>query len=323
VRIQTCQAENLPELMEKIRVRFGPEAILISVRRVSPSAPELSHLPFVVEGSVSFKSSETSTRQALSPAAMLSKEYDNRAPNSALGAQLAAEMDSVRPAWLQNAAQQIKASIQPKAPIPATGIISLVGPMGAGKTTTAAKIAGRLARSTQNSVGVISTDTERPGGSALLMAYAAELGLHGTEAPTAADLQDRIQRWNGRGPLVIDTRGCGPRDSWGIERLGALLDMSRAGDERYLVLSATEHPAIARECLKAYATIGIKGVVLTRVDQAAGIGHCLDEVRARKMSVKFIGTGERVPEDLTEPSAENLRAIEMSKPLVAAYSEAI
>jgi flagellar biosynthesis protein FlhF len=155
------------------------------------------------------------------------------------------------------------------------------------------------------------------------MAYAAELGLHGTEAGAASDLQDRITRWNCRGPLVIDTRGCGPRDSWGIERLGALLDMAGTGDERYLVLSATEHPAIARECLKAYATIGIKGVVLTRVDQAAGIGHCLDEVRQRKMSVKYIGTGERVPEDLTEPTAGNLRALELSRPLTAVNAEAV
>jgi len=186
-----------------------------------------------------------------------------------------------------------------------------------------AKIAAQLGRSTKKNAGILSTDTERPGGSALLMAYATQLGLHGTEAGTAPDLRDRIQRWNCRGPLVIDTRGCGPRDSWAIERLGALLDMAQIGAERYLVLSATDHPALARECLKAYATIGITGVVLTRVDQAAGIGHCLDEVRKCKISIKYIGTGERVPEDLTVPSAENLRALEMSRPLSLANAETV
>lgn len=279
MRIQTCQAANLPELMERVRERFGPGAVLLSVRRVAPSAAEHRGLPFVVEGNVGFSA------------------------------------EAARPA----AAQQCPSIRTAKNAESIAGTIALVGPMGAGKTTTAAKIAGRLAISTQKTVGVISTDAERPGGSALLMAYAAQLGLHGTEAPTASDLQDRITRWNCRGPLVIDTRGCGPRDSWGIERLGALLEVGRV-EERYLVLSATEHPAIARECLKAYATIGIKGVVLTRVDQAAGIGHCLEEVRARNVDVKFIGTGERVPEDLTEPSAENLRALEMTKPLTAAYA---
>jgi len=190
-----------------------------------------------------------------------------------------------------------------------------VGPMGSGKTTAAAKIAARLARLTHKSAGLISTDTERPGGSALLMAYASELSMHGTEAPSASELRDRIARWNCRGPLVIDTHGCGPRDCWAIERLGETLDAAGVGETRYLVLSATEHPAIARECLKAYATIGIQGVVLTRVDQAAGIGHCLEEIRKRNVAVKYITTGERVPEDLMEPTPENLRALEMSRPL--------
>ena len=51
--------------------------------------------------------------------------------------------------------------------------VALVGPMGAGKTTTVRKkLPGRLAQMRNQPVGVISTDTERPGGSALLAAYA-------------------------------------------------------------------------------------------------------------------------------------------------------
>jgi flagellar biosynthesis protein FlhF len=182
--------------------------------------------------------------------------------------------------------------------------------MGAGKTTTAAKIAGALVHSRSVPVGLISTDVERPGGSALLTAFAQELQISITSAGTASDLQNRLSRWNCRGPLVIDTRGHSPRDSFGIESLGNLLDTVQMKKHTYLVMSATEHPAVARECLNAFGQFRLTGVILTRVDQAAGIGHCLEEVRKTRLPVAFIGTGERVPQDLHIPRPESLAALE-------------
>jgi flagellar biosynthesis protein FlhF len=197
-----------------------------------------------------------------------------------------------------------------------SGLIALVGPMGAGKTTTTAKIAGKLAQESADPVGLISTDTDRPGGSALLTAYAAELGLMATTASSAPDLRDRIARWNCRGPLVIDTRGCGSRDSLAIERLETMLSQTGSQMQRYLVLSATEHPSVARECLTAYNSAQLGGVILTRVDQAAGIGHCLEEIQRSELEVALIGTGERVPQDLMRPSESSLLALQPKRPML-------
>jgi len=297
VRITTCKANDLVELMAKIRDVHGPDAVLLAVRRV-PSNSGNEREPFILEGTVGF--GPVPKKDKPQPEKESDKVREGLAPAQGLMAEYLAQ--SEEPA----------SDKENKTPSDAP-VIALLGPMGAGKTTTAAKLAGRLAAKSGKPTGLLSTDAERPGGAGLLMGYANALGLHATTVVSAFDLQDRLARWNWRGPLVIDTRGCGPRDSWAIERLGTLLDSACGCEQRYLVLSATEHPAMARECLEAYSTIGIKGVVLTRVDQATGIGHCLDEVRKREVPIVFLGTGDRVPEDLADPSPSSLRALRTTR----------
>lgn len=294
MQIKTCQAESLAALMKKIRTLYGPAGVLLSVRRIDAPDGDAAHA-FVIEGTVA---------------------CGNEAERPALPSR----RENVQTANLAERPTDRKAIGQQNLqPLPAIGpnplrceMVALVGPMGAGKTTTAAKIAGRLRMQTKKPVGVISTDTERPGGSALLSAYADALSLHATTASSAPDLRNRISRWNCRGPLVIDTRGCSPRDSLAIGRLGSILDGSETHVERFLVLSATEHPAVARECLDAYSEVGFAGVVLARADQAAGIGDCLEEVQKHGSRVVLVGTGERVPDDLMESTVTALAALRSS-----------
>lgn len=340
MNIQTCQAVNLAELMIKVKDQYGPDAVLLAVRRVESAGGERS-VPFFIEGTVGFEAKPPSmdsiksmlARTVLrtvgprsgsfvgggikaaskaSPDSYIEHDFGNG--NNALTRRERPNADHKKP--VRSGIKEVDGAIGPR-PEANQKSVALVGPVGSGKTTTAAKIAGQLSLKMKKPVGMISTDTHRPGGASLLMAYAGELGLLATSAASASDLQDRILRWNCRGPVVVDTRGFGPRDSLGIEKLGHCLDSVRGLEERYLVLSATEHPAIARECLDAYAAVGVTGVVLTRIDQAAGIGHCLEQVKRSNMKVVFCGTGERVPEDLMVPSEHSLLALENSRPLLS------
>jgi flagellar biosynthesis GTPase FlhF len=288
MKIRTFNGANLAELMSKIRDMYGSNTALLSVHKV----PSNNSQGYMLEGTI----------------AVNGPELKGGSPQ-----------DPVEPAELPIEAPPMRmaAASARGSNLGLSGLIALVGPMGAGKTTTAAKIAGQLARQSSDPVGLISTDTERPGGSALLSAYAAELGLMATTASSASDLQNRITRWNYRGPLVIDTRGCGPRDSLAIERLENLLKNAGPGLQRYLVLSATEHPSVARESLSAYAAKELSGVILTRVDQAAGIGHAVEEIRKCDVELSLLGTGERVPEDLMRPSESSLLALQPRRPAFA------
>src|ERR1041384_5365003 len=142
--IQTCQAPTLAELTQKIRAEHGPQAVLLSVRKISPA---------LIEGTFALGTS--------SVAAALTSTRPN------VGGHVSVITPVVTPA---------------EPPTPKQRCIVMVGPMGAGKTTTAAKIAGQLFKRQNLPVGMISTDTERPGGAALLTAYAEHLSLHATAA---------------------------------------------------------------------------------------------------------------------------------------------
>lgn len=385
--IQMCQAPNLAELMTKMQKDFGPDAVLLAVRRVDMAS---NGTGFVVEGTIGVKRPVDPTfpapvarpklaappvliqpkpeavpaakpyaapvgravapvavkpvEKVVKPLSIFSQKPDpipsafpqkNAAPViveapailSPLSARPAsAQLSTKSPREQQEEAKSnfLRQRVNTERARERTGgkfgthSIALVGPMGAGKTTTTAKIAGRFRSLRKEPVGVVSTDTDRPGGSTLLMAYAQELQLHGTTATTAPELRDRMMRWSRRGPLVIDTRGCSPRDSLAIERMGEMFKTSGFEVERYLVLSATEHPLVARECLENFDELELNGVILTRVDQAAGIGHCLEEVRKSGLPIIFAGTGESVPQDLIEPTATTFRALEITAQAVLA-----
>jgi flagellar biosynthesis GTPase FlhF len=314
--IKTCQAENLSELVNKVRSTYGSQAVLLSVRRIEPT--EASNTGSLVEGTIACNVQNLPACTAAEHAA----EVKISAPKIRTAKEFLAPQydpipsyyrESTTPAAQRPGLTTTTYVANTKRHIFKGRAVALVGPMGAGKTTTTAKIAGRLQKTQSQPVGVVSTDTDRPGGSALLAAYAGELRLFSTTSSSASDLRNRISRWNNRGPIVIDTRGYSSRDSLAIERLGEMLDGTGIEIEKYLVLSATEHPAIAKESLISYGAMGIKGVILTRIDQAAGIGQCLEEVRKCNMEIAFLGTGERVPEDLREPSTTNLLTLETAR----------
>jgi flagellar biosynthesis GTPase FlhF len=374
--IQTCQAANLAELMAKIQKEYGPDAALISVRRIDlpirPGSPA-----FQIEGTIGVN------RKAEPIAVTVARQQPVAVPipvpkpaqpyQSPIQAPAAtARQDSPKlPAQVKPAGLEVRRELPLRPMLPreiitreiptratkaeefvkreenaesnfirraitaataprsadkeaartsgkfGTHAVALVGPLGAGKTTTTAKIAGRLKSQRKEPVGVVSTDMERPGGATLLLAYAQDLQLQATTASSASELRNRMERWGRRGPLVIDTRGCGPRDSLAIERMNEMFNATGFEIERYLVLSATEHPVVARQCLRNFDELELNGVILTRVDQAAGIGHCLEEVRKSGLPILFAGTGEAVPQDLVEPTATTFRALEIQAATVA------
>jgi flagellar biosynthesis protein FlhF len=353
MRIQTCQAENLAALMAKVKSNFGPGAILLAVRKIEAQGADSSLMVEGMVGYEPEFDNNPSAAEIFKPSTVNNPKIPlNYTPlgGPASGPQLGSRSSSTLRAWAEQHMAAKPPSTQPpeqpstlpdSAPINDAGhsarrryaaeqnitnntadkacrpfdskLIALIGLLGVGKTTTAAKIAGQFMKKTDEPVGVISTDVVRPGGSALLKAYAERLKLHSTTASSAPDLRNRVARWNSRGPLIIDTRGCGSRDSLAISRLGSLLDGVEMPVKKYLVLSATEHKAVAREALDAYSELDYSGVILARVDQSAGIGDCLEEVRKFGRDVVLAGTGEQVPEDLMETNSTALLALENAR----------
>ncbi|MGD2168458.1 MAG: hypothetical protein PVF63_10145 [Gammaproteobacteria bacterium] len=173
--------------------------------------------------------------------------------------------------------------------------VAVVGPTGAGKTTTIAKLAARHAINVStDDLAIVSLDNHRLGSSEQIDALARLLGVP-VRRPVGDrgidDLQDELESVE---LTLIDTVGLGQHDTRIAEQL------ARLGDDvcTLIVLPANlEHDAM-QEVVNAYSICRPKGVVLTKVDEAATLGAAMSVLLRSGIPLAYVADGQRIPEDL-------------------------
>lgn len=148
----------------------------------------------------------------------------------------------------------------------------LVGPPGAGKTLTTARIATRLKLSGQPSM-VITTDGRRAGAAEQLAAFTRLLGLNLIVADTPKQLARAVERRVGREPVLVDMPGLNPADPNDQEYLRDC--QAAIGAAVALVLPAGLDPGDAEEMAQDFKKLGATFLVATRLDQSRRLGGLL------------------------------------------------
>lgn len=180
----------------------------------------------------------------------------------------------------------------------AGGTWALVGPTGAGKTTTVAKLAARSAAlHGPDTVGLIGIDGYRIGAREQLRAHARLLGVRMRVAATARDLGKALDAMEGRRLVLIDTAGLGQRDLRMAEQQ-ALMASAPGRFRTMLVLPATAELAVLDEIVRAHATLAPAGCILTKVDESPGLAPALSAVMRARLELHYVCDGQRGPENL-------------------------
>lgn len=160
-------------------------------------------------------------------------------------------------------------------PLPAKSYrkpLMFVGPPGAGKTLTVAKLATRSVMSGL-SVGVVTTDTFRAGGIEQLKAFTKILKVDLKTAQTAGELSKVLGEMGPKDQILIDSPGYNPFSSADIR---ALMKFTTAGDiEPVLVMPAAGDAVESGEIARVYAALGAHRMVPTRLDIARRLGGLL------------------------------------------------
>ncbi|MBO9716417.1 MAG: flagellar biosynthesis protein FlhF [Pseudoxanthomonas sp.] len=193
----------------------------------------------------------------------------------------------------------------PVDPLEQGGVIALVGPTGAGKTTTIAKLAARYAAEHgARNVALVTTDTTRIGGREQLHSYGRQLGVAVHEADSDAALIQLLQRLQDYKLVLVDTAGLGQRD----RALAAQLNWLRAAREvrTLLVLPANSHYADLDEVVRRFSAARPQGVVLTKLDETGRLGSALSVVVDHQLPLTWVTDGQRVPDDLHRANAPSL-----------------
>lgn len=183
--------------------------------------------------------------------------------------------------------------------------IALVGPPGAGKTTTLAKLAAHFKLREKKRVALLSLDTARLAAHEQLRRYSEIIGVPLYTAQTIAEVKSCLQTLDDNQLLLIDTLGVGLREQARFARLATLLRAARA-DETHLVLPASVTPEIQSRTARGFKPFNISRVVLTHLDDAIGFGVVLNVVQRLRMGVSYISTGQNVPNDLEEACGQRI-----------------
>ena len=198
-----------------------------------------------------------------------------------------------------------KLPIAPVDPMEEGGVIALVGPTGAGKTTTIAKLASRFAEAhAARDVALVTTDTMRIGAREQLYGYGRQLGIAVHEANSGTDLDQLLERLKDYKLVLIDTAGLGPRD----RALAAQLQWLRAARQvrTLLVLPANTSFGDMDEVVRRFGAANLQGLVLSKLDETGRFGNALSVAVDHKLPITWVTDGQDVPDDLHRASAANL-----------------
>ena len=190
-------------------------------------------------------------------------------------------------------------------PLETGGVVALVGPTGAGKTTTIAKLAACFAqRHNARDVALVTTDTMRIGGREQLHGYGRQLGIAVHEADSAQGLALVLERLRDYKLVLIDTAGLGQRD----RNLVGQLNWLRASGQvqTLLCLPANSHFADLDEVVRRFSTVQPQGVVLTKLDETGRLGSALSVVVDHQLPMAWVTDGQRVPDDLHRANSAHL-----------------
>lgn len=180
------------------------------------------------------------------------------------------------------------------APDDAFGLEVFVGPPGAGKTTTIAKLAAQARAGRGPRVGIVAADGYRVGAVEQLRLYADIISAPFTVARSAIELERVLV--DGRRPLFVDTAGRSPSDASALD-LYEVITRQR-GVRTHLVMPGATPLRDAERFLDLYASARPTRVILTKVDETETLSPLMGLLRDRQLPVSYLGVGQRVPEDL-------------------------
>lgn len=176
-------------------------------------------------------------------------------------------------------------------------VVVFVGPTGAGKTTTIAKLAARYALQERMKVGLVTADAYRIAAHEQIQTYSDILEVPLKTIYREEDIVSALSDLQEADIVLIDTPGKSPRDTDHQGQIERLVQLSGA-TEVYLTVSAATGYRSARMVLEQYGFLPDYKLLLTKTDETVTAGAFLN-LRAlcgRKLS--YVTTGQSVPDDI-------------------------
>lgn len=185
------------------------------------------------------------------------------------------------------------------------GKVVMVGPTGVGKTTTIAKLAGRLALIEKKKVGLITIDTYRIGAVEQLRTYAEIMNVPFRVVMTLAEMDEALEAMKNCEVILIDSTGRSSKNLMQISELRAFIDKIKP-DNISLVLSATTKNNDLKSIIEGYGALGYNDLIITKLDETTSYGTVLNAAYISKAPIRYLTNGQNVPDDIKRFSKDEI-----------------
>jgi len=186
------------------------------------------------------------------------------------------------------------------------GIYALVGPTGAGKTTTLAKMAVRYVIEHEgHQVGLITLDNYRLAAHDQLKTLGQILGVPVQVADDEHPLRQCIENLSECDLILIDTAGLTPEHPMLKYQLDQIKQLGPTVNT-LLTLPATSHSRVLRKVYHNYKAAGLTGCVLTKLDEASCLGDAISVLLENDLALSYYTDGQRIPDDFHVADAKAL-----------------
>jgi signal recognition particle subunit SRP54 len=227
------------------------------------------------------------------------KAFTDAARERALGTEVTASLTPGQ-AFIQVVHQELLKAIGPGAPLDLNAqppvVILLAGLQGAGKTTSAAKLAKYLKERLHKKPLLASTDVYRPAAREQLQKLAAQVGVDYFQSQSgepliiaAGALKEAKARLHD--VLIVDTAGRLHVDQELMREVQALA-AALGPKETLFVMDAMAGQDAANAAAEFGKALPLTGVILTKADGDARGGAALSVRHITGVPIKFMGVGE-------------------------------
>ncbi|MGQ9720142.1 MAG: hypothetical protein ACUVXA_02335 [Candidatus Jordarchaeum sp.] len=324
MQIKRFEGKDIKEVLKQVREEFGPDAIILSTKRIKPPYEKLNIISSPLVEIIAAVDRDQSNKVIFQTSSVLPSKNQKDSFNEKEEDFFIKEILSLglHRDFINNLLEEIRFSnkeissnhlpefyrgflkwkmmesieiLTPK--FDRMKIWSFIGPTGVGKTTTLVKLAARLSLTLTSKITVITIDTYRIGAIEQLKTYTDILRIPLEIAHHPEELKKIIKKWDGQDLLMIDTPGRSPNKQEEIAELKSFLTV-HPNIENHLVLSTTTKEKDLDRIIERFSVIPIISFIFTKIDETDHFIPMFNQIFHHKRPIAYMTNGQRVPEDI-------------------------